>query len=77
MPSLKDFLQVTTTTTETLFRAPFLIFFFMNLADKDYIPGPGEYDVPIDDGGRHKRYGFLSQSDRFTEGTQKCQLALH
>jgi hypothetical protein len=49
----------------------------MNLADKDYIPGPGEYDVPIDDGGRHKRYGFLSQSDRFTEGTQKCQLALH
>ncbi|KAG1130087.1 hypothetical protein G6F42_004480 [Rhizopus arrhizus] len=34
---------------------------------KDYIPGPGEYDVSVDDNSRHKRYGFLSQSDRFTE----------
>ncbi|EIE82266.1 hypothetical protein RO3G_06971 [Rhizopus delemar RA 99-880] len=34
---------------------------------KDYIPGPGEYDVNVDDSSRHKRYGFLSQSDRFTE----------
>ncbi|KAG1044523.1 hypothetical protein G6F43_011443 [Rhizopus delemar] len=36
-------------------------------AEKEYIPGPGEYDVNVDDGSRHKRYGFLSQSDRFSE----------
>ncbi|KAG1443756.1 hypothetical protein G6F56_010558 [Rhizopus delemar] len=36
-------------------------------ADKDYIPGPGEYDVGAEDGNRHKRYGFLTQSGRFSE----------
>lgn len=35
---------------------------------KDYIPGPGEYDLSLDDNGRHKRYGFLTQTNRFSEG---------
>ncbi|CAO3684798.1 unnamed protein product [Rhizopus stolonifer] len=35
-------------------------------AGKDYVPGPGEYEVN-GDSNRHKRYGFLSQSDRFSE----------
>jgi hypothetical protein len=35
---------------------------------KDYIPGPGEYDVSSDETSRHKRYGFLSQTNRFPEG---------
>ncbi|KAF1797598.1 hypothetical protein FB192DRAFT_1462458 [Mucor lusitanicus] len=37
-------------------------------AGKDYIPGPGEYEVLMDDSGRHKRYGFLTQTNRFSEG---------
>lgn len=37
-------------------------------ADKDYIPGPGEYEVSMEDSGRHKRYGFLTQTNRFSEG---------
>ncbi|KAI9282756.1 hypothetical protein BY458DRAFT_130860 [Sporodiniella umbellata] len=36
-------------------------------ADNDYIPGPGEYDVGIDDGSKHKRYAFINQSGRFPE----------
>ncbi|KAI9499041.1 hypothetical protein BDB00DRAFT_798057 [Zychaea mexicana] len=33
---------------------------------KEYIPGPGEYNIPTgDDLGRHKRYGFLNQTNRF------------
>ncbi|KAI9487642.1 MAG: hypothetical protein EXX96DRAFT_554086 [Benjaminiella poitrasii] len=35
--------------------------------DKDHTPGPGEYEVTLDDSGRHKRYGFLTQSTRFPE----------
>jgi hypothetical protein len=34
---------------------------------KDYIPGPGEYDLSSDDSSRHKRYGFLTQTNRFPE----------
>ncbi|KAI8878735.1 hypothetical protein K501DRAFT_297473 [Backusella circina FSU 941] len=37
--------------------------------DKDYIPGPGEYDLSNDDAGKNKRYGFLNQSSRFNENT--------
>ncbi|KAG1082661.1 hypothetical protein G6F42_022497 [Rhizopus arrhizus] len=37
-------------------------------AGKEYIPGPGEYEVLMDDSGRHKRYGFLTQTNRFPEG---------
>lgn len=37
-------------------------------AGKDYIPGPGEYEVLMDDSSRHKRYGFLTQTNRFSEG---------
>ncbi|KAI7861082.1 hypothetical protein BDC45DRAFT_552396 [Circinella umbellata] len=33
---------------------------------KDYIPGPGEYNIPTSDElSRHKRYGFLNQTTRF------------
>lgn len=38
---------------------------------KDYIPGPGEYEVNPDDTGRHKRYGFLNQTNRFQEDQQQ------
>ncbi|CAO3634304.1 unnamed protein product [Mucor hiemalis] len=38
-------------------------------AGKDYIPGPGEYDLAVDEMGRHKRYGFLTQTNRFHEGS--------
>ncbi|CAO3626964.1 unnamed protein product [Mucor fragilis] len=37
-------------------------------AGKDYMPGPGEYEVLMDDSGKHKRYGFLTQTNRFSEG---------
>ncbi|KAI9255087.1 hypothetical protein BDA99DRAFT_152291 [Phascolomyces articulosus] len=33
---------------------------------KDYIPGPGEYNIPTNDElSKHKRYGFLNQTTRF------------
>jgi hypothetical protein len=41
----------------------------IKLVDKDYIPGPGEYDLSGDDAGKHRRYGFLNQSGRFNENT--------
>ncbi|CEP17167.1 hypothetical protein [Parasitella parasitica] len=37
-------------------------------AGKDYIPGPGEYQVSVEDSAKHKRYGFLTQTNRFSEG---------
>ncbi|RCH93160.1 hypothetical protein CU098_009657, partial [Rhizopus stolonifer] len=41
---------------------------------KDYVPGPGEYEVGIDDANKHKRYGFLNQTNRFPEGTDSTDL---
>ncbi|KAI8387314.1 hypothetical protein BD560DRAFT_114305 [Blakeslea trispora] len=38
-------------------------------AVKDHVPGPGEYEVSIDDTNKHKRYGFLNQTSRFPEDT--------
>ncbi|KAG2214427.1 hypothetical protein INT47_000983 [Mucor saturninus] len=38
-------------------------------AGKDYIPGPGEYDLSIEDRNRHKRFGFLSHTNRFPDGS--------
>lgn len=36
-------------------------------ATKDYIPGPGEYNIPsAEELSRHKRYGFLNQTNRFS-----------
>ncbi|KAI7886956.1 hypothetical protein K492DRAFT_233155 [Lichtheimia hyalospora FSU 10163] len=36
-------------------------------ATKDYIPGPGEYNIPsAEELGRHKRYGFLNHTNRFS-----------
>jgi hypothetical protein len=37
------------------------------IGGKDYVPGPGEYQVNVDDIGRHKKYGFLNQANRFQE----------
>ncbi|KAI8875294.1 hypothetical protein K501DRAFT_311259 [Backusella circina FSU 941] len=34
---------------------------------KEYIPGPGEYEVFVDDIVKHKRYGFISQTSRFPD----------
>lgn len=42
-------------------------------AGKDYIPGPGEYEVLTEDSSRHKRYGFLTQTNRFSEGPGTCE----
>lgn len=44
-------------------------YFSTSSAGKDYIPGPGEYDLAVDEMGRHKRYGFLTQTNRFHEGS--------
>lgn len=49
--------------TESVLFSPSVYF----SAGKDYIPGPGEYDVSNDDSSRHKRYGFLTQTNRFSE----------
>lgn len=57
------------------FFSPFKYLHFI-LADKDYIPGPGEYDVGAEDGNRHKRYGFLTQSGRFSEGKKNNNISL-
>ncbi|KAJ8661964.1 hypothetical protein O0I10_002295 [Lichtheimia ornata] len=36
-------------------------------ATKDYIPGPGEYNIPsAEELSRHKRYGFLNHTNRFS-----------
>lgn len=51
--------------------------------DKDYIPGPGEYEVILDDSSPYKRHGFISQTSRFSDtlGNYKkhiqCTLALN
>lgn len=44
-------------------------YFTSSSAGKDYIPGPGEYDLTVDEMNRHKRYGFLTQTNRFQEGS--------
>lgn len=46
-------------------------------AGKDYIPGPGEYDLTVDEMNRHKRYGFLTQTNRFQEGSLEPLLSDH
>jgi hypothetical protein len=43
---------------------------------KEYIPGPGEYEVFVDDIVKHKRYGFISQTSRFPENLGKLLLYL-
>ncbi|KAG2231538.1 hypothetical protein INT48_005041 [Thamnidium elegans] len=38
-------------------------------AGKDYVPGPGEYDLSAEDKNRNKRIGFITQTNRFPDGT--------
>ncbi|GAA5798962.1 hypothetical protein HPULCUR_004371 [Helicostylum pulchrum] len=38
-------------------------------AGKDYVPGPGEYDLSAEDKNRNKRVGFITQTNRFPDGT--------
>lgn len=45
-------------------------------AGRDYIPGPGEYEVFVEDSSKHKRYGFLTQTNRFSESPGNWLIAI-
>ncbi|KAG0169177.1 hypothetical protein DFQ30_003873 [Apophysomyces sp. BC1015] len=61
-PEQKAFLRQRTKATVSNF---FVVVLALRAGVKDYVPGPGEYDVPSEDVGRHKRYGFFGQPNRF------------
>lgn len=47
----------------------YLLYLLFVIAGKDYIPGPGEYDLSNEDRNKHKRFGFLSHTNRFPDGS--------
>ncbi|KAI8141316.1 hypothetical protein BJV82DRAFT_670939 [Fennellomyces sp. T-0311] len=43
---------------------------------KEYVPGPGEYNIPTaDELSKHKRYGFLNQGSRFNSGDGPVEIS--
>ncbi|KAF7731973.1 hypothetical protein EC973_007078 [Apophysomyces ossiformis] len=65
-PEQKAFLRQRTKATVSNF---LVVVLALRAATKDYIPGPGEYDIPSEDIGKHRRFGFLTQNRFGTDGS--------